>query len=49
MFNANVKLSLRHLECGENHCLAIVNYEGDEQMVMGWGLNKHYQIDSQLN
>jgi len=49
MFNEEVKLDLVQLECGENHCLAMVEYMGHERLIMGWGLNKQYQIDSQLN
>jgi alpha-tubulin suppressor-like RCC1 family protein len=48
MFSGQFGLSLIQLECGENHCLALVRYMGQEVMLMGWGLNRHYQIEAAL-
>lgn len=49
LFNPQQRLRLLRLECGENHCLALADYMGQETMVTGWGLNKHFQIDAQLS
>ena len=48
MFSGQVGVRLIQLECGENHCLALVRYMGQEVMLMGWGLNRHFQIESSL-
>lgn len=48
MFGGQFGVSLLQLECGENHCLALVRYMGQEVMLMGWGLNRHFQIESAL-
>jgi alpha-tubulin suppressor-like RCC1 family protein len=48
MFGGQFGLTLIQLECGENHCLAVVRYMGQETMLMGWGLNRHFQIDASL-
>lgn len=41
------QLKVQEIYCGENHCLASVEYMKN-RMVMGWGLNKNYQISNEF-
>jgi alpha-tubulin suppressor-like RCC1 family protein len=48
MFGEDTGLKLLSMECGENHCLASAEYDSNEKMLVGWGLNRHYQLDFKL-
>lgn len=42
-------LRMVRLECGENHCLALAEYQNHEKLLVGWGLNRHFQLDFKIS
>ena len=45
-FSSQFNLQLSSIACGENHCLAQAKYM-EQEVLLGWGLNRQLQIDSQ--
>lgn len=49
IFGQETGLRLLDLHCGENHCLALAEYEGDDSLLVGWGLNRQNQLDFKVS
>ena len=39
---------MKNIFCGENHCLANVQYLDENSIIMGWGLNRNMQISAEF-
>ena len=48
LFSHQTGFVLVELSCGENHCLALAEFDGQEKMLVGWGFNKNFQIDFKM-
>lgn len=40
----NSLTNVLEIHCGDNHCIANVEYMNNKNMMMGWGLNRNFQI-----